>query len=177
MSTAVNFSKIRMTAVTLHIKPLLRRQAQQRACGPMDDCSYELVFTRSARHDGYLRCISLTALAEGKPDTNKSRDKPDNSRQKGESLGSLPARTKRVASKMPGPDAAAGQLVDGVDENTKGSEPAEGDENVHWITALVPRSSEKYVSLNVHGQEKKPDEKGISQRRPNNIDTPAMTSV
>jgi hypothetical protein len=31
-------------------------------------------------------------------------------------------------------------LVDRVDENTKGSEPAEGDENVHWITALVPRS-------------------------------------
>lgn len=30
---------------------------------------------------------------------------------------------------------------------------------------------------NVRGQEKKPEENGISQSRPNNIETPAMTSV
>lgn len=41
----------------------------------------------------------------------------------------------------------------------------------------VSHEVQRECIVNVHGQEKKPEEKGISQSRPNNIETPAMTSV
>lgn len=75
--------------------------------------------------------VVLAALAEGKPDTDQGRRDPENSREEAERFGGLPARAERVTPEMPGPNATAGQVVDGVDEDTESSEPGERDENVH----------------------------------------------
>lgn len=73
----------------------------------------------------------VLANAEGEPDPHDSGSKPDNSRKKAESLSCLPSATRLVPSKVPGPDAAAGQAADGVDEDTEGSEPSKRNEYVH----------------------------------------------
>lgn len=62
---------------------------------------------------------------------DNSRSKPDNSRKEAESLGCLPSATCLVPSKVPRPDAAAGQVADGVDKDTESSEPSKRNENVH----------------------------------------------
>lgn len=71
---------------------------------------------------------------------HESRNKPDDRRQEAECLSNLPARAQGMAaapiaevSEVPVPDAAARDLLDGVHKDTKGSEPSEGDEHIHWI--------------------------------------------
>lgn len=75
---------------------------------------------------------------------------------------------------MPGPNAAAGLAFDIVNKDTEGSEPSAGNENIHWsIVSHEPRDA---LYIHIQGQEKNPDEKGISQIRPSSIDMPAITS-
>lgn len=66
---------------------------------------------------------------------NECGNEPDDSRQEGKGLGSLPASAYivAVADKVPVPDTSTRKLVDCVDQETESSEPGEGDEHINWI--------------------------------------------
>lgn len=75
---------------------------------------------------------TFLSCGSGNPITyHDSRSKPDNSRKEAEGLSRLPSATRLVPPKVPGPDAATGQVADGVDKDTESSEPSKRNENVH----------------------------------------------
>jgi hypothetical protein len=61
---------------------------------------------------------------------HNGRHKPDNGRQEAESLGRLPASADSITTKAPGPDAAAWQVVNSVDQDTESSKPGKGNQNI-----------------------------------------------
>lgn len=72
-------------------------------------------------------------LAESEPDAHNAGDEPDKGGNESKSLSSLPATTGVTTQKaVPVPNASAVELVNGVDEDTEGGEPGEGEDNVNW---------------------------------------------
>lgn len=64
---------------------------------------------------------------------HNSRGKPDNSRQEGKRLSSLPtAADVAVEEPVPVPDTAAVEFLDRVDQDTKSSEPRKRDNDIDW---------------------------------------------
>lgn len=78
---------------------------------------------------------------------------------------------------MPVPDTATVQLVDGIDENAERGEPCERNDHINCRFFLLATSIIVRNRSGIHGQEKKPEEKGISHMRPSSMDKPATTSV
>lgn len=112
---------------------------------------------------------------------HKRRGKPDNSRDEAERFSGLPATASIVAVETtPVPDTAAAQLVNGVDKDTECGKPCKGDDDVNCGKggpSQQLRRSRGGKCDNVHGQEKNPEENGMSHIRPRRIDNPATTSV
>lgn len=77
------------------------------------------------------------------------------------------------------PDTAAAELVNGVDKDTKCGKPRKGDDDVNCGkgTSQQLRRNKEGTCDDVHGQEKNPEENGMSHIRPRRIDNPATTSV
>lgn len=112
---------------------------------------------------------------------HKRRGKPDNSRDEAERFSCLPATASIVAVETtPVPDTAAAQLVNGVDKDTECGKPCKGDNDVNCGKGGRVSNCggvERGKCNNVHGQEKNPEENGMSHIRPRRIDNPATTSV
>lgn len=72
--------------------------------------------------------------AEGEPDAHKSGGEPHDGGEEAECFGGFPTTTGvgAVGVKMPVPDTAAVQLVDGIDENAESGEPSERNDNIKW---------------------------------------------
>jgi hypothetical protein len=78
-------------------------------------------------------------LIEGSTNHNR-RGKPDAGRDEAECLCGFPPTTRVVVdNSTPCPDTAAVQLVNSIDENTKGGKPGERDYDINcWkLSAIV----------------------------------------
>lgn len=78
-------------------------------------------------------------------------------------------------------------MLDGIDEDTKCSEPRQGDDDVDCYGSVSVYTSQRKQrewydfkvenELDVHGQWRKPPENGINQIRAKNNEIAATTSV
>lgn len=78
------------------------------------------------------------------------------------------------------PDTATAELVNGVDKDTECGKPRKGDDDVNCGKGTSQHSrsgKEGRCDDDAHGQEKNPEENGMSHIRPRRIDNPATTSV